>query len=43
MLQILAGPDLTHEPILVPVHTCELTNMVKRILQAVGKLVRIDV
>ena len=43
MLQVLAHSNLTHEFVLVPVHSRQLPNMSKRILQPIRKLVRIHI
>lgn len=38
MLQILAHPDLSHQLVLVAVHSRQLTNMSKDILQPITQL-----
>jgi hypothetical protein len=38
MLEILAHPDLSHQLVLVPVHTRQLTHMRKDVLETIGKL-----
>mmetsp|Transcript_44752 Transcript_44752/g.136556 ORF Transcript_44752/g.136556 Transcript_44752/m.136556 type:complete len:261 (+) Transcript_44752:1220-2002(+) len=43
MLEILARSDLTHESILVPVHPRQLSNVIERVLEAVGQLIRVEV
>ena len=43
MLQVLAHSNLPHQTILVPVHACELTNVVESILQTIRVLIGIDI
>ena len=43
VLDVLAHPDLPHQPVLVPVHARELPDVVETVLQAVGELERVDV
>jgi len=43
VLQVLAHPDLTHQPILVPVHASQLPDVGERVLQAIRQPIRIDV
>lgn len=43
VLEVLAHANLPHELVLVAVHARELPDVAKGVLQAVGKLVRIDV
>mmetsp|Transcript_889 Transcript_889/g.2132 ORF Transcript_889/g.2132 Transcript_889/m.2132 type:complete len:706 (-) Transcript_889:1206-3323(-) len=43
VLQVLAHAHLPHEPVFVPVHTCQLTHVGKNVLQTVGKLEGVDV
>mmetsp|Transcript_19442 Transcript_19442/g.63358 ORF Transcript_19442/g.63358 Transcript_19442/m.63358 type:complete len:470 (-) Transcript_19442:1597-3006(-) len=43
VLQVLAHADLTHQPVLVPVHAGELAHVGEDVLQAVGQLVGVDV
>ena len=43
MLQVLAGSDLVHELVLVPVHTRQGTNVREYILKCVGQLERVNV
>ena len=38
MLEILTHPDLSHQLILVSVHTSQLTNMGVDVLQTISKL-----
>mmetsp|Transcript_24864 Transcript_24864/g.68548 ORF Transcript_24864/g.68548 Transcript_24864/m.68548 type:complete len:225 (+) Transcript_24864:1077-1751(+) len=43
MLQVFAGSNLTHQPILVTIHSRQLAHVIKGILQPVRQLVSIDV
>jgi hypothetical protein len=43
MLEIFASPDLTHETVLVTVHTSELTDVIENIVNTVSQLEGIDV
>lgn len=43
MLQILAHTDLSHQTVLVPVHSSQLTNVGKSILETVSKLVGLNI
>lgn len=38
MLDVFAHPDLSHELVLVSVHSSQLTNMGEDVLQAISKL-----
>mmetsp|Transcript_31892 Transcript_31892/g.87345 ORF Transcript_31892/g.87345 Transcript_31892/m.87345 type:complete len:298 (-) Transcript_31892:756-1649(-) len=43
VLQVLAHPDLPHQPVLVTVHAGELAHVREDVLQAVGQLVSVHV
>lgn len=43
MLQVLTHPNLSHQFVLVSVHTGQLTNMSKSELKTIGKLEGVDV
>mmetsp|Transcript_3491 Transcript_3491/g.11579 ORF Transcript_3491/g.11579 Transcript_3491/m.11579 type:complete len:907 (-) Transcript_3491:778-3498(-) len=43
VLEVLAHPDLPHEPVLVPIHPGELPHVRKDVLQPVRQLVRVHV
>ena len=43
VLQVLAHPDLSHQPVLVAVHARELADVRKDVLKSVGELECIDV
>lgn len=38
MLEIFAHPDLSHQLVLVAVHSCQLTNVGKDVLQPISQL-----
>lgn len=43
MLQILAHSDLSHQLVLVPIHSRQLTNVRENILQPIGQLERVHI